>query len=556
MKKVAKWLDRKAGAVWFSCFFNLAVLAGMMLLLRSTFETNDDISISMIVNGAWGVHDPHVICQNYLLGLLYSLFYRIGHGRIPWYAIIQFAAIFAALTTVTWVWFQKLQRAQAWLVNGILLIYFGYECYIRMQYTKTAGIMMAAGALLLFYEVEKEKASVRGMIWGIILAVAGSLYRFEEAAICCVLMAGIGLYFLMTRKKLITLIAVFGLTGLLMVGTEVFDHQIYASDPKWNTYMKYNDLRSNLTDYSMAPYKGNEEAYQELGIDKTAYRIFKNGLNFYDPDIFPLETVEKIEQLRPRNRLSKLLVMNFFKEFPIGYLKIPTFYGFLLLAFLWLFWRQKGWKVWVIAGYEICAMGAIDFYLYYAGRYLENRVETGLWFAITLVVIWFYDRRKTGITEKYALIALGGLLLAGQSTWKECWRALTVQKEVDRDYLRDSFMEAVETDPEGLYLAKVGTITYTGYGILDAVPEGRFENVVWYGGWEMGNPLWQNKMAEYGIVNPYRDLTDKEHVYLVDNKIDLTVKYIQKHYQKNVEAELVKEAGYLQVYQIKSKEME
>ena len=415
---------------------------------------------------------------------------------------------------------------------------------------------MAAGALLLFYEVEKEKASVRGMIWGIILAVAGSLYRFEEAAICCVLMAGIGLYFLMTRKKLITLIAVFGLTGLLMVGTEVFDHQIYASDPKWNTYMKYNDLRSNLTDYSMAPYKGNEEAYQEMGIDKTAYRIFKNGLNFYDPDIFPLETVEKIEQLRPRNRLSKLLVMNFFKEFPIGYLKIPTFYGFLLLAFLWLFWRQKGWKVWVIAGYEICAMGAIDFYLYYAGRYLENRVETGLWFAITLVVIWFYDRRKTGITEKYALIALGGLLLAGQSTWKECWRALTVQKEVDRDYLRDSFIEAVETDPEGLYLAKVGTITYTGYGILDAVPEGRFENVVWYGGWEMGNPLWQNKMAEYGIVNPYRDLTDKEHVYLVDNKIDLTVKYIQKHYQKNVEAELVKEAGYLQVYQIKSKEME
>ena len=207
MKKVAKWLDRKAGAVWFSCFFNLAVLAGMMLLLRSTFETNDDISISMIVNGAWGVHDPHVICQNYLLGLLYSLFYRIGHGRIPWYAIIQFAAIFAALTTVTWVWFQKLQRAQVWLVNGILLIYFGYECYIRMQYTKTAGIMMAAGALLLFYEVEKEKAFVRGMIWGIILAVAGSLYRFEEAAICCVLMAGIGLYFLMTRKKLITLIA-------------------------------------------------------------------------------------------------------------------------------------------------------------------------------------------------------------------------------------------------------------------------------------------------------------------------------------------------------------
>lgn len=93
MKKVAKWLDRKAGAVWFSCFFNLAVLAGMMLLLRSAFETNDDISISMIVNGAWGVHDPHVICQNYLLGLLYSLFYRIGMGGyhgMPSYSLRRF----------------------------------------------------------------------------------------------------------------------------------------------------------------------------------------------------------------------------------------------------------------------------------------------------------------------------------------------------------------------------------------------------------------------------------------------------------------------------------
>ena len=87
----------------------------------------------------------------------------------------------------------------------------------------------------------------------------------------------------------------------------------------------------------------------------------------------------------------------------------------------------------------------------------------------------------------------------------------------------------------------MGTITYTGYGILDAVPEGRFENVVWYGGWEMGNPLWQKKMAEYDVVNPYRDMIDQEH--------------IQKHYQKNVEAELIKESGYLQVYRIKSKEM-
>ena len=560
MKKIESWTDRNAGKIWFSCLLNLLVLLGMFLLLRPAFETNDDISISMIVNGAWGVHDPHVICQNYLLGLVYSLCYRIGHGSIPWYALIQFAAIFAALTTTVWVWFQKLSRQQAWLVNGILLIYFGYECYIKMQYTKTAGLLLAAGIILLFYETEKERISIRGVIWGMILAVTGSLYRFEEAAICCVLLAGIGFYFLLTssgwkenrKRNIITLLLVFCITGVLMVGAEYLDHQIYASDPKWEAYMKYNDLRSDLSDYSMAAYADNEEAYKELGITKTAYRIFKNGLNFYDPDVFSLDVLEKIEQMRPRNQLSKALVKNFLWEYPIGYLKIPVFFGFLLLAFLWIFWGRKDWKVWIIVCYEICAMGAIDFYLYYEGRYLENRVEVGLWFAISLVVIWFYDRAKTSISEKSALIACGCLLLASQSTWKENWRVLTVQTEVDRDYLRESFLEAV-TDPDGLYLAKIGTISYTGYGMLDAVPEGRFENVVWYGGWEMGNPLWQQEMEKFDVVNPYRDLIDKKNVYLVDNKIDLTLKYIKQYYQKNIEAELVKEAGYLQVYQIKSK---
>ena len=68
----------------------------------------------------------------------------------------------------------------------------------------------------------------------------------------------------------------------------------------------------------------------------------------------------------------------------------------------------------------------------------------------------------------------------------------------------------------------------------------------------MGNPLWLQKMAQYQISNPQRDLIDKEHVYIVDDKIDLTLKYIKEYYQKNVEAKLVKESAYLKVYQIKT----
>ena len=561
MKKLEQWMDRQTRTIWFACFLNVLVLAVMLILLRPAYETNDDISISMIVNGAWGVRDIHVICQNYLLGILYTALYSIGNGMIPWYALIQFALAFAALTTVTVVIFRRIEKHGAFLVNGILLIYFGYECYIRMQYTKTAGILLGAGVFLLFYEIEKEKTSVPAVIWGCFLAVFGSLYRFEEAAVCCVLMAGIGFYLLITArqwgaqmpKKLLTLFAVFGITGGLMVGCELMDQHLYASDSRWNAYMQYNEYRSNLTDYSMPSYDDYEEAYKELGITKTAYRIFRSGLNFYDPDVYSLDTLKKMDEMRPRNQLSRALAENFLKEFPVGYVKITVFLGFLLLAFLWLFWRKSEKLVWLVVAYEILAMGLIDFYLYYEGRYLENRVEVGMWFAISLVVIWFLDSAKMHLNRQLVLIALGCLLIANQSTWKSRWRGLSEQEVRDQKYLREGFEDIVSVDPDGLYLAKLGTITYTGYGMFSPVPEGTFENVVWYGGWEMGNPLWVDKMAEYHVTNPYRDLIDQEHVYIVDDKIDLTLKYIKEYYQKDVEAELVKKSTYLKVYRIKTK---
>lgn len=561
MKNLKQWLHRQTSTVWFACIFNLTVLVLMLLILRPGYETNDDISISMIANGAWGVRDMHVICQNYLLGKLYNLFYTVGHGMIPWYAVLQYTFVFSALTTVTCVLFRRLKGEQAFLVNGILLLYFGYECYIRMQYTKTAGIMLGAGAFLLFYEMEKEKISWKAVVWGILLAVTGSLYRFEETAVCCVLIAGIGLNFLMNlkqwekqkKKRLLTFLGVFGLTGILMVGCELMDQRLYASDPDWDAFMQYNEYRSNLTDYSIPAFADFEEEYKKMGINKTAYKIFRTGLNFYDPDVYSLDTLKKMDELRPRNNLSRALAENFLKEFPVGYVKITVFLGFLLLAFLWLFWRKSEKQVWLVAAYEILAMGLIDFYLYYEGRYLENRVEVGMWFAISLVVIWCLDSAKMHLNRQLVLIALGCLLIANQSTWKSRWRGLSEQEVRDQKYLREGFEDIVSVDPEGLYLAKLGTITYTGYGMFSPVPEGTFENVVWYGGWEMGNPLWVDKMAEYHVTNPYRDLIDQEHVYIVDDKIDLTLKYIKEYYQKDVEAELVKKSTYLKVYRIKTK---
>lgn len=558
-KKLREWVDLHAGSVWFSCLWNLLLLAGLLLIFRPAFETNDDISISMIANGAWGTHDAHVICQNYLLGLFYTALYKIGTNRFPWYTYAQFAAVYAALTTVTYVIFARMKKWQhAFLVSGTVLLFFGYECYISMQYTKTAGIMLGAGIFLMFYELEKEKCQIGGLLFGMWLAVWGSLYRFEEALVCMALMAGLGLYFLLTLKRwkekrnrrLLTCVLSFGILLAAMGGTEYLDRQIYASDARWDYFMQYNDLRSNLTDYSIPAYADFEEEYTQLGITKTAYKIFRKGLNFYDPDVYPLDVLQKMDDLRPKNTLSRALVQQFFRHYPIGYLKIPVFLCFLILVLYWAAWGEKTGKIWLVAGFEICMMGAIDFYLFYAGRYLENRVETGLWFAISLVVIWFLKAEKWKLSTQTAWLMLACILTANQGSWNERWRGLTEQEEIDREQRKTMYEEVLSTDPDGLYLAKLGTVSYSGYGMLTPVQEGAFSSVVWYGGWEMGNPLWLDKMAQYGITNPYRDLINQEHVYLVDNNIELTLKYIHQYYDESAEAELVNESGNLKVYRI------
>ena len=55
------------------------------------------------------------------------------------------------------------------------------------------------------------------------------------------------------------------------------------------------------------------------------------------------------------------------------------------------------------------------------------------------------------------------------------------------------------------------------------------------------------------MKNPFHDLINSEKVYIIDNKIDDTVEYIQKHYDENAQAIMVSEIGSYKVYSIQSK---
>ncbi len=46
-------------------------------------------------------------------------------------------------------------------------------------------------------------------------------------------------------------------------------------------------------------------------------------------------------------------------------------------------------------------------------------------------------------------------------------------------------------------------------------------------------------LREYGIANPYRDLVDNGRAYIIDDDIDLTLRYLRDYYFPDADAALV-----------------
>lgn len=145
---------------------NAVFLIFLVVIMRPVFETNDDLTIVEMVSGAWNIQDAHVVYQNYLLGKLYVLLYSLTKC-VPWYGLIQFVFLWLAFSTIVYVIMKRLPKELGITLSILVLCFFGYECYIKMQYTKTAGVLTIAGILLIFYASTEEIRSKKLLISGI-----------------------------------------------------------------------------------------------------------------------------------------------------------------------------------------------------------------------------------------------------------------------------------------------------------------------------------------------------------------------------------------------------
>lgn len=550
------YLKQKYRKISVALISNLLILGAMVAFMRPSFETNDDIVFAELGSGLRGVKDAHLVFQNYGLGMIYRLLYGVT-GRLPWYTIVQYMILFAAFTVVTYVLISRLGEISGLCLFVILACGFGYEGYIHLQFTKTAGIAAAAAVFLLLYLLEQEKYSWWGIAGGILLAVIAYMYREDQFWASCGLMAGAGLLFLFDlrkyrNKKLRRLgicVLTFGVLLLSVFGVDRWDSSKYRS-AEWKEYQEFNQLRSELLDYGFPDYDSNQKIYEELGISREAYELYKSW-NFNDTEKFDTEVMKKLVDLKQKRPLTIRTVTAFIRRFPSDLLRMPMFYFFAVFALLWILCGKKDVCSVISVLAECLLLVAVYFYLYYQGRYMVNRVDVGLWFSACLVMLWIFSSGEVRHMNTKVSVLLCMICVAlGQFMMYTDWRLATSSIPEARVSQR-AVLETIGTDKEHTYLAKSGMLSeIVCYGPFDRMPENLLDNVYWFGGWECRTPGYTRAMEVHGIINPYRDVVNNENVYLVDDNIDLTLKYIRQYYAENAEAVFVKTIGNVDVYQI------
>ena len=550
------YLKQKYRKISVALISNLLILGVMVAFMRPSFETNDDIVFAELGSGLRGVKDAHLVFQNYGLGMIYRLLYGVT-GRLPWYTIVQYMILFAAFTVVTYVLISRLGEISGLCLFVILACGFGYEGYIHLQFTKTAGIAAAAAVFLLLYLLEQEKYSWWGIAGGILLAVIAYMYREDQFWASCGLMAGAGLLFLFDlrkyrNKKLRRLgicVLTFGVLLLSVFGVDRWDFSKYRS-AEWKEYQEFNQLRSELLDYGFPDYDSNQKIYEELGISREAYELYKSW-NFNDTEKFDTEVMKKLVDLKQKRPLTIRTVTAFIRRFPSDLLRMPMFYFFAVFALLWILCGKKDVCSVISVLAECLLLVAVYFYLYYQGRYMVNRVDVGLWFSACLVMLWIFSSGEVRHMNTKVSVLLCMICVAlGQFMMYTDWRLATSSIPEARVSQR-AVLETIGTDKEHTYLAKSGMLSeIVCYGPFDRMPENLLDNVYWFGGWECRTPGYTRAMEVHGIINPYRDVVNNENVYLVDDNIDLTLKYIRQYYAENAEAVFVKTIGNVDVYQI------
>ena len=535
---------------------NLVFAAICLLFCHAHFENNDDFVMMGVVSGLFGSPDPHMVFINIFLGRFLAFLYSVNRS-IPWYVIGQIVTIFLSCFLISYVILDnKPSDKKRYICLGLFYVFFAYECYVNIQFTKTGGIAAIAGLALIVRNVTKEKISYPQIVFGFVLSVIGSMIRFNSFMIALSAAGAfylVYLYFKRPKLKRIVIISVIlAAAGAFSLGLRLYDTYVYEHTDGWDTYREYNLERAKFLDRPMPAFSENRDLYDSLDISANDIFLFSHW-TFDDPDFCTLELMEEVDGEKKSPSISSYPGILVKKILP-GYLKYSFMIGLILVSLFVIYQEKKNLLLLIPASFAMLFYNIVFITI---ERYLVRRVD--LVIAVSLFVMFCLFLKEREEEEKIkpfffvilvaASLALNIGTITTDVTSKD--REMTEEKQEYRD-LYDRMYE----DKEHIYLTQtLSDKAYPIYQLTDSYPEGYYANTYWLGEWLTRSPIYNEILDEYDLSNPFRDAVDNDVVYMVSNDFYMSrlLRYVKEHYCPTVETEVVETTGELIVFRLVSR---
>lgn len=580
-------MPRKRYEILVPFLLNLVFLLGMGLFVGFFYELSDDWFIARnIANGQYN----QVFCSYFiqrLSGFLQEWIYPVNA-----FVLLQIIFAFVSLTTICCIYFNVFEFKVAFLYSFLMECTFAVNFYSIITFSKTAGVLTAAGALTLLW-AHHEKKNIGYSIYGLLLAVLGSFYRlkifYAVAAIfcCCVFALLVDNVFRLGWKNLPRLIKEsltvrnVGLILVLLIFVFGCNHLsiklIMSSDERMPYYKEYNHLRSTIVDYPMPDYWDAKEEFEQIGVSENDYEMLKVWY-FDDQGFGDIETFQGIIDIQQRYEYNKRAIINRIKEMIASVLTeilLLTSEGFLILVLLasaaltvFLF-RGKSWMYAVVL---LMGIGVLYVYLWIGGR-VKFRVVVPLWLSVLVCLCYisrFLQLRDWVLALKQRfqgrIDVFSGVAAIVCCCVILCCTAIIVPAEhkIVNDFDYDALNAYITSEEDKTFVLSYRSYKYLRnrtvledplYIGLDPV----FDKCLYYSSPYYAHPSYHALLERHGVTNLYTAIIDSEEFLFVDRKkmeLGMMLTYLAEQYGngKTYSAELVAELSEHYIYKIRTDE--
>ena len=552
MKLVNTWYEKRWVKLLLAVTANLVFLHVLLKAYIPMYETNDDIFISMFIDGQMSNKSNYILFCNYFLAAVMRLIYDLAGNSFPVYSYLQYGALFLSFTVISYIFLKRCNIFAAIAAAACLLGAFAADCYIWLTFTKTASMSAIAGVLLMLSALEKNSGKIEriaGLTVGIVLSLYSAMLRMESFGLMLLMLFPLGAYELISRAKLSENKFKTGFRYfrpfLLML---VMAFMLYCGNElMWmrSPYMEYKEFISSaaeIVDYhiELSTYDTMPEVYESLGITRDVCDMANGYSSYDDTEIWTANVCKQITDARDKLGLYPGFreLIRTFLECCAYFVHYKFFWGFAGLALLWLLMaRHNRYTLAVVFG-QLAIFSAIYFVFVWLDRYSYNRVDIGMFMAISVSLIWQLKDSKPG-NWRAGLCLLIAVLAIPTFASKCTSRRFNWEKVELINYSKQQIQRIM--DDEHLFLVGNDTLDLHIYSPLEVFPQGYRDKLYFSGGWVVRHPQVMELLAEYDVENPYKDSVNNEKVYFIPNDVERLVRYVRYYYDENARAELVED---------------